>query len=972
MRLYKSLLIVLALAAAVGLGAAGQCAAEWTVTDLGVLDGFDYSRAVASNAAGQVVGDSFSGAPGRPNNTTSSRAFVWQSGTGLIPLPLLDGFTNSFAVDINASGQIVGTCWNDYYCCDCNSQACLWEWKYNALSEDWEWQATAIVDLVGHLGSTAMAINDAGQVLIHNIGSTNMGPPNDGDDCGGAVWENGTLTDMTTDDGSPIWPDAMNASGQVTGQPCCGSPRPAVTWADGETTVLTPDLVDGTAEGYGINGQGEVVGYLNDGTNRFDFLYLPADAYELLAGLHSSVQEGGFCCNVTSAINDAGQTFRVRTKYLNGRYRSELTVRDLATGEPVASAIVPKSNNDFNVNYPGVMNASGEVIGGCAAPDTTGTYAGYYLSADKGHSYLPSISGPVLDGYTWASSIDDAGQIVGFSSPSEGEVHAAFWTGTAPANEAPVLDAITTPISGAYGVPVELSIAATDANLGDSDFLTYSLLEAPEAAWVQPSTGTFYWTPYTLGSFTFDVVVSDGELTDSQSVTVNVAANEAPVLDAITTPISTAVLSEVTFTAAASDAEDEPLTFSLTGAPAGATINSTTGGFSWTPTTEGSFTFSVTVTDWNGSDSQSVTVNVSDQEPVLDAITTPISAAVLSEVTFTASASDAEGETLTFGLSGAPTGATINATTGAFSWTPSTSGSYTFSVRVFDRNGWDSQDVTINVSDEDPVLDAITTPIAAAVIGEVTFTATASDAEGEALTFGLTGEPAGASIDSSTGAFSWTPSTEGSYTFTVTVSEAHGSDSQSVTVNVSDEDPVLDAIATPIAEVIGSPVSFTASASDTEGETLTFSLSGAPAGASIDATTGAFSWTPATAGSFTFTVTVSDANGSDSQEVTVDVSALPVSGPTISRNRRDIVTVIVTITNPTNAAVSNVSVTAATLDGIPTSSRLPDSVTRSLRAGTSKTCKLMFAGVPAGSATFTLTGTCSAGAFSTTQTLTVP
>ncbi len=705
----KSLLLVVALAAVVGLVAAGPCAAEWTVTDLGVLDGFAYSRGAAVNASGQVVGDSFNGSPGYYNDTTSSKAFVWKSITGLVPLPILEGFANSRAVDINASGQIVGTCWNTDYCCDCDSQACLWE--YDTESETW--QVTGLGYTEGHSGSYAQAINDAGQVLLRSIGAPEY-------KCGGTLWENGTLTDMKDDWGRFIWTESMNASGHATGQPCCSTgsdglshPRYALLWADGDATVLTPEV--GYGDGTWINSQDEVVGWWDDDYgSAYGFLWLPVDAYDLTSGLHSSLQEGGYCCNVTSAINDAGLTLRVRAKYMNGRNRSELTIRDLATGEPVAAATIPRSQT-FDYRYPGVMNGSGAAVGGCDDPDpqTPGIYAGYYLRADTGHAYLPSISGSLLDGYTWATDIDDAGHIVGWSSPSpsEGEVHAALWTGTAPANEVPVLDALTTPVSAVVGAPVTFTAAATDANLGDSNLLTYSLTGQPEGASIDAITGDFSWTPSTEGSATFDVVVSDGELADSQSVTVNVAANEDPVLDAISTPISTAVLSEVTFTA------------------------------------------------------------------------------------------------------------------------------------------------------------------------------TASDAEGETLTFGLTG---------------------------------------------------------------------------------------APAGATIDATTGAFSWTPGTAGSFTFSVTVSDANGSDSQSVTVNVSALAVSSATATRTNRGGVLVTVTIRNPASATVSNVSVTAATLGGIATSTRLPDAVAKSMRAGTTKTCKFQFTGVPAGSATFTLTGTSSAGGFSTTQTVTVP
>jgi hypothetical protein len=67
-----------------------------------------------------------------------------------------------------------------------------------------------------------------------------------------------------------------------------------------------------------------------------------------------------------------------------------------------------------------------------------------------------------------------------------------------------------------------------------------------------------------------------------------------------------------------------------------------------------------------------------------------------------------------------------------------------------------------------------------------------------------------------------------------------------VTVNEVNTAPVLNSIGNKTF-IVGVPVTFTASATDADvpANTLTFSLgAGAPAGATINGTTGAFSWTP--------------------------------------------------------------------------------------------------------------------------------
>ncbi len=108
------------------------------------------------------------------------------------------------------------------------------------------------------------------------------------------------------------------------------------------------------------------------------------------------------------------------------------------------------------------------------------------------------------------------------------------------------------------------------------------------------------------GVYTFDVCVSDGALNDCETITVTVyEVNEAPVLAAIGDK-EVEELSELAFTATASDADLPPqtLTFTLEDGdagevPTGASITAG-GAFSWTPTEEqapGEYTFDVCVSD---------------------------------------------------------------------------------------------------------------------------------------------------------------------------------------------------------------------------------------------------------------------------------------------------------------------------------------------------------------------------------------
>ncbi|QRR01998.1 malectin domain-containing carbohydrate-binding protein [Dyadobacter sandarakinus] len=71
---------------------------------------------------------------------------------------------------------------------------------------------------------------------------------------------------------------------------------------------------------------------------------------------------------------------------------------------------------------------------------------------------------------------------------------------------------------------------------------------------------------------------------------------------------------------------------------------------------------------------------------------------------------------------------------------------------------------------------------------KLTFNAVASDEDGQALVFSLVNAPAGASIQQATGAFAWTPTVPGKYTFAVKVTDSGSpalSDQEQITVTVN-------------------------------------------------------------------------------------------------------------------------------------------------------------------------------------------
>src|SRR6185369_11162174 len=199
-------------------------------------------------------------------------------------------------------------------------------------------------------------------------------------------------------------------------------------------------------------------------------------------------------------------------------------------------------------------------------------------------------------------------------------------------------------------------------------------------------------------------------------------------------------LAPYAFTATATDTDlpAQSLSFSLVGAPTGAAINASTGVFSWTPTEAqgpGDYPFTVRVSDGVANTDAAVTLHVTEVNAAPAIANVPASATIpeLAPYTFTATATDTDvpAQTLTFSLVSAPTGASINAGTGAFSWTPTEAqgpGDYPFTVRVSDGVANTDAAITLHVTEVNAAPVIANVPASATIpeLAPYTFTATAT------------------------------------------------------------------------------------------------------------------------------------------------------------------------------------------------------------------------------------------------------
>jgi len=530
-----------------------------------------------------------------------------------------------------------------------------------------------------------------------------------------------------------------------------------------------------------------------------------------------------------------------------------------------------------------------------------------------------------------------------------------------------VTDDNTEPVLTAIGDQTinELETLNFTASASDSDLpaqtLTFSLSGEPSGANITTG-GEFSFTPNEAqgpGEYSFDVIVTDngaGALSDSENITVTVnEVNSAPILASIGNQ-SINELETLNFTAFATDS-DLPalsLTFSLSGEPAGANITAE-GEFSFTPTQAqgpGIYTFDVIVTDdgiGNLTDSETIEVIVNDTSGLcrIPNVTIPdndangvfdtlnvASSGILTDLNVAIDINHTWVGDLSISLIHADTGTelllmnraggtscgendvlvvlddeaatnvqdqcnTPIAIDGVFIPNVPLSGfdglelAADWTLKVTDSAEADTGNLvswclepSFNSSNTPPVMDNIgNQSVTELSTLNFTVTATDSDTPAQTLTFSLSGEPNGASITTG-GIFSFTPTeAQGSndFIFDVIVTDNGAgmlSDSETITVTVNEGNsaPILVSIGNQSIDELAA-LNFTATAtdSDTPAQTLTFSLSGEPNGASIT-TGGIFSFTPTEAqgsNDFIFDVIVTD-NGagmlSDSETITVTVN----------------------------------------------------------------------------------------------------
>ena len=443
-----------------------------------------------------------------------------------------------------------------------------------------------------------------------------------------------------------------------------------------------------------------------------------------------------------------------------------------------------------------------------------------------------------------------------------------------PDNFPPVIEPIG-PQSVAEGSELVLVVTATDV---EGHNLTFSLVDAPGGATIDPGTGEFRWTPVDGPGDTTTVTVrvtDDGEPVASSTAIFSITVtNVAPTI-ALAGAAATDVGALYALTlGTVTDPGDDTVTQYIVNWDDGASTTVLAaelgdGTATHTYATAGDYVITVDLVDEDGlhvsAGTLNVTVNpvVAENQPPVIAPIDPQTVAEGTELVLTVVASDPDGDGITFSLETAPVGATIDVVTGEFRWTPADGpdDSTTVVVRVTD-DGEPSLFTTISFDvTVTNVAPTIALSGAGTVIAGETYTLTlgaVTDPGEDTVTQYIVNWGDGASTtiqaaDLGDGTVSHTYTAVGSYTIRVDLVDEDGLHGAAGTLALT----VLDADTPPVNQppVIGpidpqtvaegTELVLTVVASDPDGDGITFSLDTAPAGAMINALTGEFRWTPA-------------------------------------------------------------------------------------------------------------------------------
>ena len=390
--------------------------------------------------------------------------------------------------------------------------------------------------------------------------------------------------------------------------------------------------------------------------------------------------------------------------------------------------------------------------------------------------------------------------------------------------------------------------------------LTFTGTGLPAGISLNRTTGALTGAPTTLGSSAVTLTATAGNGARATATVSFVVTSK--VTFSVSTPQSLTVSKLFSLTLHATDSEGGAITFGSSTLPDGLQLDPLSGVISGTPSTSGNTTVTLTAT---GGETVSLPVVFAVHLPTIT-LTSSVNLYALSGVPYsgTVTASDSAGLPVAF----RPTtncGLAVDAngviSGNASDMIPGINWTCVVTLYLSDSVGGAT---TVNLNLNIGPYVGVSAPSNLNLATGLAYSgiAQAFDAGGAALTFSSTSLPAGLVLNSHTGAITGTPTVPGSTTVIVTAKNPANLTGKKTFTFVVTRPSIRLTVPSSRSLSSGSSVSLSSTATDSAGETLSYSAIGLPQGLTISRSSGVISGRlPAALGPHTISVTASDPGG---------------------------------------------------------------------------------------------------------------
>lgn len=587
--------------------------------------------------------------------------------------------------------------------------------------------------------------------------------------------------------------------------------------------------------------------------------------------------------NVTYSVSGSGnETFNLlaTSGSLSSATSTSISVNDLPTleGAPEEIIVVEDIQSELDLSDLVLTDSDGNELtltltvtaGTLFTVTGNGTSDGVTISGDESATLV--LQGNVSNLTTLLSSATEISYLTVQNDDSDatltivandGQVDGAasnISLAITPVNDQPT-------ISGTADDTVEQGaqyIFAPNAIDVDGDALTFSILNQPNWTAFDSATGELTGIPGNsdVGSYSnIQISVEDGEYSASlSSFSIEVInVNDAPVISG--TPETQVNEDQAySFTPSVLDIDGDSLSFSVVNLPSWASFDTNSGNLSGIPGNDDVGTYSgivISVSDGlvtAALPTFSIIVSPENDAPIISG--TPATSVLQgSSYEFIPEVLDIDSDSFSWSITNEPDWASFNSATGALTGIPSSSdvGVYpNIIITVSDGKLSDSlQAFSIEVVDINDAPSIGGEPVIIALEDQpYEFVPTATDPDGDTLSFNIINQPTWAAFDTQTGSLSGVPGNDdvGEYT-DIVISVSDGLESVSLPAfniavqNVNDA-PEISGVPQSVVAV-GSAYLFEPMAEDVDSDELVFSITGQPAWTEFDAGSGKLFGTPA-------------------------------------------------------------------------------------------------------------------------------